>query len=67
MPREIPVHSQTTHTGTIVRFLDGHSEIHRERPGLVELLGSPHVHPDDKEAIRTEITHRDAIHNHRYW
>jgi hypothetical protein len=67
MPREIAVQSQTTHFGNITRYLDGHSEIHRDRPGLVELLGNPHVHPDDKEAIQMEITHRDAIHNHRYW
>ena len=32
MPREQPVSSTPTHTGNIVRFLDGHSEVHRERP-----------------------------------
>ncbi len=67
MPREIPVHTQSTHFGNVTRYLDGHSEIHRERPGLAELLGNPHVHPDDKEDIRAEIAHRDAVHNHRYW
>lgn len=67
MPREQPVHSYPSHTGTIVRYLDGHSEIHRERPGLVELLGNPHVHPGDKEDIRAEIAHRDAVNNHKYW
>ena len=65
-PREIPVHSQTTHMGNIVRYLDGHTEIHRERPELVELLGNPHLHPDDKDEIRQEIAHRDAIHLHKY-
>lgn len=67
MPREIPVHSRPTHTGNIVRFLDGHSEIRRERPGLVEDMNNPHIHPDDKKDIQTEIVHRDAIHNHKYW
>jgi hypothetical protein len=67
MPREIPVHTQTTHMGTIVRFLDGHSEVHRERLGLVEQMNDPDMHPDDREDIRTEIAHRDAINNHRYW
>lgn len=65
-PREIPVHSQATHTGTIVRFLDGHSEIHRERPGLVEDLKNPHM-ADYHDDIRDEIAHRDAVHNHKYW
>ena len=41
--------------GNIVRYLDGHTEIHRERPELVELLGNPHLHPDDKDEIRQEI------------
>jgi hypothetical protein len=69
MPREIPVQSTPGHggTGNIVRYLDGHSEIHRERGYLTGLLNNPDVHPDDKRDIQTEITHRDAIHNHRYW
>ena len=65
-PRDIPVSSQTTHMGNVVRFLDGHSEIHRERPGLAGMLNDPnlaHLHDD----IRDEITYRDAVHNHKYW
>jgi hypothetical protein len=67
MPREIPVQTQTTHFGNITRYLDGHSEITRERPGLVEMMNNPDTHPDDKRDIQTEITHRDAINNHKYW
>ena len=61
MPRQQPVSSKPAHTGAIVRFADGHSEIHRERPGLVELAGNPHVHPDDRDEIRQEIAMRDEI------
>jgi hypothetical protein len=67
MPREIPVHSQTTHFGNITRYLDGHSEIHRERPGLVELMNHPSTPDDMRGDIADEIVHRDAVHNHRYW
>ena len=67
MPRQQPVSSTPTHTGAIVRFADGHSEIHRERPELVELAGNPHVHPDDRDEIRQEIAMRDSLHNHKYW
>jgi hypothetical protein len=66
MPREIPVHAQTTRFGNVTRYLDGHSEIHRERPGLVEIMNHPSTHPDDKELLRQEIAHRDAINTHRY-
>lgn len=67
MPRQQPVSSTPGHAGAFVRFADGHSEIHRERPELVELLGSEHVHPDDKDEIRQEIAHRDSVHLHKYW
>jgi hypothetical protein len=67
MPREIPVHTQSTHFGNITRYLDGHSEVHRERPGLVEMMNHPDTHPDDKEALRQEIVHRDLLRSHRYW
>jgi hypothetical protein len=66
-PREIPVHSQTTHMGSIVRYLDGHSEIYRERPGLVEMMNHPATHPDDAEDIRQEIADRDEINKHEFW
>jgi hypothetical protein len=66
MPKDIPVSSTPGHTGAIVRFLDGHSEIHRERPGLVEMLNDPGMaqHHGD---IKNEIAMRDSVHNHRYW
>lgn len=67
MPKDIPVQSTTTHQGNIVRFLDGHSEIRRERGYLTGLLNNPEIHPDDKRDIQMEITHRDAINNHKYW
>lgn len=67
MLRDMPVHTQTTHFGNVVRYLDGHSEVYRERPGLVELLSNPGIHPDHKEGIRQEIAYRDAIHNHEFW
>lgn len=67
MPREQMVSSTPGHTGAIVRFLDGHSEIHRERPELVAEMNDPYTHPDDREAARQEIAHRDAIHSHKYW
>jgi hypothetical protein len=67
MPRDVPVHAQTTHMGNIVRFLDGHSEIVRSRPHLVAKMNDPDTHPDDREQIKMEIAHRDAINNHRYW
>jgi hypothetical protein len=65
-PGEIEVQRQLTHAGTLTRYLDGHSEIHRDRPRLVEMLKDPdlsHVHHD----IRDEITARDVLHTHRYW
>jgi hypothetical protein len=65
--RETPVRRQTTHTGTIVRYLDGHSEIHHERAGLVAEMNHPSTDPDTREDIRDEIAHRDAIHLHRWW
>lgn len=67
MPREQMVSSTPGHTGAIVRFLDGHSEVHRERPELVAEMNDPYTHPDGREAARQEIAHRDAIHNHKYW
>ena len=67
MPRDVPVHAQTTHMGSIVRFLDGHSEIMRSRPHLVAKMNDPDTHPDDREQIQMEIAHRDAINNHKYW
>jgi hypothetical protein len=67
MPREIPVQSQTTRFGNLTRFLDGHSEVVRERPGLVEMANHPDTPPDDRAALNQEIAHRDAVQNHRYW
>jgi hypothetical protein len=67
MPRETPVSSTPGHTGSYVRYLDGHTEVHRERPELVEMMNSPYTHPDDREDIRQELADRDAIHNHKYW
>jgi hypothetical protein len=67
MPREIAVHSETTRFGNVTRYLDGHSEVHRERPGLVELMNHPDTHPDMKSDIADEIKHRDAVQNHRWW
>jgi hypothetical protein len=66
MPREQEVSRTPGHTGAIVRFLDGHSEIHRERPGLIEMLNDPGMaqHHGD---IKNEIAMRDSVHNHRYW
>ena len=66
-PRDIPVHSYPTHTGTIVRHLDGSSRIYRDRPALLEEMNHPSTHPEDRKAIQDEITYRDAIHNHKYW
>jgi hypothetical protein len=66
-PREIPVHTQTTRFGNLTRFLDGHSEVVRERPGLVEMANHPDTPPDDRAALNQEIAHRDAVQNHRYW
>ena len=66
-PRDVPVHTQTTHFGSVTRFLDGHSEVHRERGSLVELMNHPSTDPDIREALRQEIAHRDAVHLHRYW
>jgi hypothetical protein len=69
MPREIPVHTQTTHFGNITRYLDGHSEVHRDRPELVAYHNS--LHPEDdadeRAEVAAEIAHRDAIHMHKYW
>jgi hypothetical protein len=67
MPREIPVHTQSTHFGNVTRYLDGHSEVHYERPELVREMTHPDTHPEDAEALRQEIAHRDAVHTHRYW
>jgi hypothetical protein len=67
MPRDQPVSSAPGHTGSYVRYLDGHTEVHRERPGLVEEMNDPYTHPDDKADIADEIKFRDSIHNHRYW
>jgi hypothetical protein len=67
MPRDQPVSSQPTHVGNIVRFLDGHSELHRERPALVRYLNDPETPDHAKQSVRDEITFRDALHNHRYW
>lgn len=67
MPREIPVHTQSTHWGNVTRYLDGHSEVHYERPELVREMNHPDTHPEDAEALRMEIAHRDAVHTHRYW
>jgi hypothetical protein len=67
LPREQAVSSTPGHAGALVRFADGHTEVHRERPDLVGLLGNPHVHPDDKDEIRQEIAMRDSLHSHRYW
>lgn len=66
-PREIPVHSQESHFGNVTRYLDGHSEVVRERPGLVAELNDPETHPADKAWIKDEIARRDAVHLHRYW
>lgn len=65
--REVPVRRQTTHAGTIVRFLDGHSEITHERAGLVAEMNHPHTDAETRGYIRDEIAHRDAIHLHKYW
>jgi len=67
MPRRVPVSDTPTHTGVIRRYLDGHSEIHRERPGLVEQLRDPETPDHARQSIRDEITMRDSLHNHRYW
>jgi hypothetical protein len=67
MPRETPVSTTPGHTGSFVRFLDGHTEIHRERPGLLEEMNSPHTDPADAEDIRAEIADRDEIHRHEFW
>jgi hypothetical protein len=66
-PRDIPVYDTPSHGGTIRRFLDGHSEIHRARPELVELANNPHVHPDDRKDAQAEIAYRDALHTHKFW
>jgi len=66
MPREIPMYSEPTHTGTRVRFLDGHTEIHFDRPRLVEDLNDPDM-ADYHDDIRNEVTARDAFHGHRFW
>ena len=65
--RDIPVHSWPGHTGSFVRYLDGHTEVHRERPGLVEMMHDPDTHPDDKQDIADEIADRDDIHKHTFW
>jgi hypothetical protein len=67
MPREIPVSSAPGHTGSYVRFLDGHTEVHRERPGLVEEMNDPYTSDDDREDIKQEISDRDEIHKHEWW
>jgi len=67
LPREQPVSETPTHMGNYVRFLDGHSELHRARPGLVALMNHPSTSEEDRADIRQEIADRDAIHNHRYW
>lgn len=65
-PREIPVQTHTTHFGNITRYLDGHSEVHRDRPGLAAMLNDPDM-SDYHADIRSEIANRDAIHSHRFW
>jgi hypothetical protein len=67
MPRQQPVYETPGHTGTLTRYLDGHTEVHRERPELVEAMNHPDTHPDEREDIRQEIAHRDSIHLHKFW
>jgi len=66
MPREIEVSSTATHFGNLTRYLDGHSEVRRQRPGLVAMLNDPGM-ADHHGDIRDEIAHRDSINLHRYW
>lgn len=69
MPREVPIHRipGPGGVGSLVRFLDGHTEHHLDRPGLLEEMNDPDAHPDDREAARMEIEHRDSLNGHRYW
>lgn len=55
-----------TRTGTHVRFLDGHTEVHFDRPRLQADLKDPAM-ADCHDDIRDEIQARDQFHGHRYW
>jgi hypothetical protein len=70
LPREREVYRiDAPGGGSLVRYMDGHTEHHRERPGLVEYMNS--LHPehdaDERADVAAEIANRDAIWTHKYW
>lgn len=73
LPREVPVYSIPAPggTGRFTRYADGHTEHHRERPGMIEYLRS--LNPDDPDEadehadVLGQVQAADEPWGHEFW
>lgn len=73
LPREVPVYSIPAPggTGRFTRYADGHTEHHRERPGMIEYLHS--LNPNDPDEadehadVLGQVQAADETWGHKFW